>query len=91
MRRLFVFSAKTQKSLTSYLSSFKDYLDEAPRSNDFVRDLSYTLGQRRTHYPYRVSVVADSVESLQDELATLKPNRIKDRTLAFVFTGQGAQ
>lgn len=90
-RRLFIFSAKTQKSLTSYLTSFKEYLDEAPMSSDFFRDLSYTLGQRRTHYPYRVSAVASSVGGLQEKLSTLKPNRIKDRTHAFVFTGQGAQ
>ncbi len=91
-RRVFVFSAKSEKSLTSYLSSFDDYLDEeAPDTSDFVKNLSYTLGQRRTHHPYRVSVVADSVASLQEKLLAVKPRRSKDQVVAFVFTGQGAQ
>lgn len=90
-RRLFVLSAKTEKSLASYLSSFDEYLDEALESSDFVKDLSYTLGQRRTHYPYRVSVVADSVASLQEKLVAAKISRLKERVITFVFTGQGAQ
>lgn len=90
-RRLFVFSAKTEKSLTAYLASFDEYLDEAPESSGFARDLGYTLGQRRTHHPYRVAVVADSVESLQEKLSSVKPSRIKERVIAFAFTGQGAQ
>ena len=91
IQRLFVLSARTEKSLTSYLSSFDEYLDEAPDSSDFIKNLSYTLGQRRTHHPYRVSALADSVASLQEKLSTAKPNRIKDQTIAFAFTGQGAQ
>lgn len=89
--RLFVVSAKTEKSLSSYLSSFDEYLDEALESSDFGKDLSYTLGQRRTHHSWRVSVVADSVASLQEKLSTAKPSRGKDRVIAFAFTGQGAQ
>ncbi|KAK8076614.1 polyketide synthase [Apiospora phragmitis] len=90
-KRLFVFSAKTQKSLDAYLSSWEDYLEEAPEPKEFFQDLSYTLGQRRTHFPYRVAASADSVEGLEEAISTLKPVRIKDRILNFVFTGQGAQ
>lgn len=90
-QRLFVLSAKSEKSLTSYLTDFDEYLDEVPETSDFFRDLSYTLGQRRTHYPYRVTAVADSVATLQEKLSAAKPSRIKDQTIAFAFTGQGAQ
>ncbi|GKT65670.1 polyketide synthase [Colletotrichum tofieldiae] len=90
-QRLFVFSAKTQKSLDSYLSSFDEYLDTAPETVDFVRNLSYTLGQRRTHFAYRAAAVAESMESLQESLSSLKPARSKERAILFVFTGQGAQ
>ncbi|KAI8930409.1 polyketide synthase [Plenodomus lindquistii] len=90
-QRLYVFSAKTQKSLTSYLNTFDEYLDTVPESSDFTRDLSYTLGQRRNHHPYRVAAVADSIESLQERLSALKPTRTKERAVLFVFTGQGAQ
>lgn len=91
MRRLFVFSAKTESSLTSYLASFKDYLDATHESKGFLNDLSFTLGQRRTQHAYRVSLSADSVSSLKEQLSAVKPRKVKDRVLAFVFTGQGAQ
>ena len=84
-------SAKSENSLKAYLSAFDEYLDDAPETRGFVKDLSYTLGQRRSHHPHRVAVVADSVVQLQEKLLTVKPSRAKERTLAFVFTGQGAQ
>jgi acyl transferase domain-containing protein len=56
-----------------------------------AKDLSYTLGQRRTHHPYRVSVVAASLASLKEKLSVSKPARTRERSIAFVFTGQGAQ
>lgn len=89
--RLFVLSAKSEKSLVSYLSDFDEYLSAAPQSSAFFKDLSYTLGQRRTHHSYRVSVVADTVADLKEKLAAAKPKRAKTRDVAFVFTGQGAQ
>ncbi|KAK3290831.1 putative polyketide synthase [Chaetomium fimeti] len=90
--RLFVLSAKSEKSLTSYLGVFSEYLeDEAPETQDYLQSLAYTLGQRRTHHPYRVAVVADSLETLEEKISAIKPGRAKNRTLAFAFTGQGAQ
>ncbi|KAK8080385.1 polyketide synthase [Apiospora hydei] len=90
-KRVFAVSAKSEKSLVSYLSSFDEYLSEAPKTDAFMARLSYTLGQRRTHFPHRVSVVADSLMSLIEKLSTVKTCRAKDRVVAFAFTGQGAQ
>lgn len=90
-QRLFVFSAKTEKTLMNYLSSFEEYLDETPESHNFLKNLSYTLGQRRTHHGYRVSVVAESITGLQEKLSTAKPIRVKEHGITMVFTGQGAQ
>lgn len=89
-QRLFVFTAKTEKSLLSYLSSFSEYLDTAPDNGDLVEDLSYTLGERRTHHAYRISAIADSMAGLKEKLSTAKPKKIQDRVIAFAFTGQGA-
>ncbi|KAG6016048.1 Type I Iterative PKS [Claviceps pusilla] len=89
---LFVFSARTAKSLDSYVASFSEYLEEAPQSSHFAHDLSYTLGQRRTQFPYRLSVVAKTLDSLQEKLAAApRSRRARDQTLAFAFSGQGAQ
>lgn len=84
-------SAKSESSLSSYLSSFTEYLDTAPDSRDFLNDLSFTLGQRRTHYPYRVAATADSAAVLKAKLSTAKASRVRDRVVVFVFTGQGVQ
>ena len=92
--RLFVFSAKSPASLDSYLSSFAEYLEKAPQSSKFAKDLSFTLGQRRTHFGHRVARTADSPASLRDELLSLSTgakSRTADPIIAFSFTGQGAQ
>ncbi|KAG6006385.1 Type I Iterative PKS [Claviceps maximensis] len=90
--RLFVFSARTANSLVSYVASFDDYLEEASESSHLVHNLSYTLGQRRTQFPYRLSIVADTLATLREKLASApEPTRAKDQTIAFVFSGQGAQ
>lgn len=91
VRRLFVLSAKSESSFASYLSSFKEYLDTAADSSNFAKDLSFTLGQRRTHHPYRVAVTAESVSSLKDQLRACKVSKVKPRLMAYAFTGQGAQ
>jgi NADPH:quinone reductase-like Zn-dependent oxidoreductase/malonyl CoA-acyl carrier protein transacylase/SAM-dependent methyltransferase len=88
---LFVLSARNENSLNSYLASFKDYLGDAPEDAKYFRNLAYTLGQRRTFHPYRVAVAAESLDTLEEKLSQVKPVRAKDRTFAFVFTGQGAQ
>ncbi|RYP11169.1 hypothetical protein DL765_007856 [Monosporascus sp. GIB2] len=89
--RLFVFSAKSEASLTTYLASFVEYLDTAVKPSNFTKDLSYTLGQRRTHHSYRVAVTADTCASLRAQLVSGKITKIKAPSMTFVFTGQGAQ
>lgn len=90
-KRVYVFSARSESSLTAYLSSFRDYLERESDSKAFMRDLSFTLGQRRTHHAHRVAVIADSLEALRTELTTAKSRKARDQSAAFVFTGQGAQ
>lgn len=90
-KKLLVFSARTAKSLQDYLASFGDYLSEALDSPKLLKDLAYTLGQRRTHHPHRVAIVSDSIAGLQDQTSTSKTVRNKDPLIAFAFTGQGAQ
>ncbi|KAK8023590.1 Highly reducing polyketide synthase ACRTS2 [Apiospora rasikravindrae] len=94
--KLFVISAKSSASLEAYVSSVADYLEYQPTSPQFLQDLSYTLGQRRTHFPrHRIAVSADSLGSLLEQLKSTPPNtksvETLDGTVAFIFTGQGAQ
>ncbi|KAI8630512.1 lovastatin nonaketide synthase [Xylariaceae sp. FL1651] len=60
-------------------------------------DLSYTLGERRTHLKSRgmaVTSAASLAETFQEDMSKLtflESKSAKAPTLAFVFTGQGAQ
>jgi hypothetical protein len=59
----------------------------------YLDDLSYTMAYRRSALTWRVFVVANSLASLVENLAT-PPKPIRSGTnvsLAFAFTGQGAQ
>lgn len=98
-QHLFVFSARSPVSLEAYVSSFPEYLQSTPSSAHHAKDLAFTLGQRRTHFPYRLAVTADSSNSLRQRLEATalsgpghgQPATANDPTLAFIFTGQGAQ
>lgn len=90
--RIYAFSAKSDTSLSTYLSSFSQWLDKASDTPEFLADLAFTLGPRRSHFAYRFAAVADSVFSLQDQLRSFsKSTRSRPPVVAFVFTGQGAQ
>lgn len=89
--RLLVFSAKSETSAISYLSTFKEYLETKSDLSESIDDLSYTLGQRRTHFSHHFAAVASSVTDLQAQLATSNISRIQEHSVIFAFTGQGAQ
>lgn len=91
VKRLYVFSARSESSLSTYLASFMEYIDGALEYDTFMKDLCFTLGQRRTHYSYRAAIPADSLTSLKDSLLRAKPKKSRTPIFAFVFTGQGAQ
>ncbi|KAF9872525.1 hypothetical protein CkaCkLH20_10022 [Colletotrichum karsti] len=101
----FVFSAASEESLRANLSAYVSYIDSHPETN--VRDLAYTLRERRSILPYRVSFSATSLEDLGSKIRARLDNGSSDvlgvRTWAAtsknklsskvmgVFTGQGAQ
>ncbi|KAH8817121.1 putative polyketide synthase [Xylogone sp. PMI_703] len=63
-------------------------------SNYALHDISYTLGERRSKLLWRTSVVATSTTELCQNLATSPSRQVKslpNRSLALVFSGQGAQ
>lgn len=63
---LFVFSAKSQKSLIDTCSSVKQFLVNNPRLN--VRDFSYTLLSGRKFYKNKISFWANNVVEIVDRL-----------------------
>jgi acyl transferase domain-containing protein len=93
--RLFVISAKSQMSLKDMIEQYTTWITKQG-SGVSLASLSHTLCNRRTHYPWRYSCVANDHSILLNQLglatgpstANISPG---DTPLNFIFTGQGAQ
>jgi acyl transferase domain-containing protein/NADPH:quinone reductase-like Zn-dependent oxidoreductase/acyl carrier protein len=94
--RLFMLSAASQSSLLNILGTTGEWVSKHPDQIS-LRDLSYTLCQRRSIMPWRYSCVAANQQELLGALdkASKKMDAITrispDVKVTFVFTGQGAQ
>ena len=97
----FVFSAMSEQSLKASLSAYATYLGAHPEAN--FHDFAYTLRDRRSVFPYRVSFPATALEQLKTNILdrlgkedssigvrTFGRTENKPKILG-VFTGQGAQ
>ena len=90
---VFGFTAKTpdaaQELQLSYLTHLRSISDPTAPS---LRDFAYTSTARRQLYPYRVSIAADSLNSLASSLESAVPHQAQSvKRVAFIFSGQGAQ
>lgn len=94
--RLFVLSANDEAAAKRVAAQLGVYIEQHPEifQKRLIRDIAYTLGERRTHLPWRIAITAASCDKLAVSLneATTIPKRASVATkLAFVYTGQGAQ
>ncbi|KAF5857085.1 hypothetical protein ETB97_006264 [Aspergillus alliaceus] len=95
-RRVFPISANDKQAVLQRLKGLETYLEQQPEAfNMFLmEDLAYTLGERRTVFPWRAAVSAASSTDLIEQIASasFKPERAPEEpVIGFVFTGQGAQ
>ncbi|KAK6495993.1 hypothetical protein TWF481_002022 [Arthrobotrys musiformis] len=93
---LLVLSAADRNGIKRLGESYSSFFSKKPfHSNETYRRLSYTLKNHRTSLPWKSYSVANSKESLisLDKELSVPQRSIspKDLSLAFVFTGQGAQ
>lgn len=96
---LFVWSAFDEEALERTIRINLEWLTKEQRrastidENLFLDSLAHTLSQRRTRFPRRAFYVADSINSLVQEMyatkSVLQPRDSPE--IGFVFTGQGAQ
>jgi acyl transferase domain-containing protein/NADPH:quinone reductase-like Zn-dependent oxidoreductase/SAM-dependent methyltransferase len=95
--RVFFFSGKTSRALQARKQDIATYLENAASRNDVVLgDMAYTLNCRRSHLLHRDFVVASSYQDFVDALGrssttSQAANPPETSTMAFCFTGQGAQ
>jgi acyl transferase domain-containing protein/NADPH:quinone reductase-like Zn-dependent oxidoreductase/SAM-dependent methyltransferase len=75
---------------------YRDYLSQrrpAVNPSGFLRDLAFTLSDKRSSLPWKSYIVADSYDDLVEKLEHIpKPLRSSvSPRVNFIFTGQGAQ
>ena len=102
--RLFVFSAQDQDGLNRQRESFARHLEDyssrlagAKQSSDlYLRDLAFTLGERRSQLAWKMCMTASSMDELlfglrdrSSDIPSFRPS--SEPTVGFIFTGQGAQ
>ncbi|KAM7216745.1 hypothetical protein V8F06_007855 [Rhypophila decipiens] len=99
--RLFTLSAANQTSLQDMAASLAGWVSkEENQTSSLLRDVSYTLSERRSIMPWRFWSVASDKQELVDALyeasrSTENVSKISSSEplpkVTFVFTGQGAQ
>ena len=92
---LFVLTANDEITVKSQMHALKTYLEKrrVEPTTDLMRNLAFTLGQRRSLLPWKIALPALTAEDLIRELESREhvPTRTtKVPKLGFVFTGQGA-
>ncbi|KAI1846403.1 hypothetical protein JX266_007608 [Neoarthrinium moseri] len=94
--KLYVLSAHDETAAKRMVSQLSVYLEQHPAvfQKRLLRDVAYTLANRRSHLPWRIALVAANVDHLASALnnpTTLPTRSFGPPKLAFVYTGQGAQ
>ncbi|KAJ6443714.1 Polyketide synthase [Purpureocillium lavendulum] len=91
---LLPFSAYDQAGIKRIASTYVKFVDAVQtQQGSILHDMAYTLATRRTNFAFRTFAVASSLKDLTNSLTsvpTLKRSS-KHGSLAFIFTGQGAQ
>lgn len=97
--RLFKFSAAHRKGVKNQMSALAEYLrtrsSTNPHHNEtLLRDLAYTLSDRRSLLEWRAAITASTVEELINSIDSFEgepSGALKNPGIGFVFTGQGSQ
>ncbi|KAJ8123005.1 hypothetical protein ONZ43_g943 [Nemania bipapillata] len=92
--KLLVWSASDEQALRRTLQQYESYIKaDISGKTEKVNKLAYTLASRRSHMLWRAfSVTSDDLSNPGSKLVASKAIRTSaEVSLAFVFTGQGAQ
>ncbi|KAL8362903.1 hypothetical protein RB601_008930 [Gaeumannomyces tritici] len=96
-KKLVVLTANDKESLAGVMKKLVIYLEQRPEvfQADLMKNVAYTLGQRRSHLQWRLALPVATSFELVDTLNAGKVMPAKTQPeplrLGFVYTGQGAQ
>ena len=91
---LLVLTAKSERSLLKRTEDLAKWVSRMSSRDDDLYPLAYTLATRRSHMPWRCSVIASNSNDLESSLIqrNFQMNRASTGIrLTYLFTGQGAQ
>lgn len=92
---LLTLSAKSETALASLVGNFHRYLETYPAES--LGDICFTANTGRSHFDYRLTVIAESSIQLRQQLSAIvaeqkfSRKRSHQPKVAFLFTGQGSQ
>jgi acyl transferase domain-containing protein len=95
---VFTLSAKTEVALASLVERYEKHLLANP--DVALADFCFSANAGRSHFPYRVSFVTDSLLDLSDQLAAFTlsvsstetaPKKLSTPKIAYLFSGEIAQ
>lgn len=94
--KLLVLSGHDEGAAKRVAAQIGVYIEQHPEifQKRLLGDMAYTLGERRTHLPWRIAITASSCDELTVALnnaATVPRRASAAPKIAFAFTGQGAQ
>ncbi|GIJ86782.1 polyketide synthase [Aspergillus pseudoviridinutans] len=99
--KVFVLSGKDEQACQRMISNLKDYLEQQkltqPNPGELLESLAYTLGQRRTRFPWVAAHPVPVTEGIDTVIQALDSPKFKPirssraPRIGMVFTGQGAQ
>ncbi|KAL4994903.1 hypothetical protein BDV10DRAFT_143330 [Aspergillus recurvatus] len=98
--QLLVFSARDEQACRDMVSNLKEYLKRNVASKnpeELLQRVAYTLGQRRTRFPWVAARPVPVQEGLKEAIRALERGMPSPRRatrvprVGMVFTGQGAQ
>ncbi|SPO04422.1 related to type I polyketide synthase [Cephalotrichum gorgonifer] len=92
-RFVFPISAKDEASANAMIANLATYLQTKGPEGVDLKSLAYTLGQKRTKFPWTVSYQASTAEELLNDVTSASRPTFSRRVprIGFVFNGQGAQ
>lgn len=95
--RVITLSARDEQGVTAMATNLKEHLESLVGLGDgeaYLDSLAYTLGQRRSKFPWRAATSVQSISGLVSALQgpQMKPKKAASKcNIGYVFTGQGAQ
>ena len=95
--RILLLTAKDEAVVQSIIEKLKEYvINSGMNEDELVSRLAHTLCQRRSNFPWRISVPFPAskhglLAALNDSANLIPKHAVKPPRIGFVFTGQGAQ